>query len=88
MATSQANRMCMAGRAALIVAMALALTACAGTARVAYDPAPGSYFEVPVRQGDSVPSIAKRYQVSEDDIAAFNGLHQRDARLNAIWGEK
>lgn len=83
MATSKENLMCMAVRAALIVATALALAACGGRTPVSYDPAPGTYFEVEVRKGDSVASIAQRYQVNEDDIAAFNNLHQRDIVLDA-----
>jgi murein DD-endopeptidase MepM/ murein hydrolase activator NlpD len=83
MAKSKAMPACMWGRAALVIAMALALTACGGRARVAYVPAPGSFFEVPVRQGDSVASIAKRYQVNEDDIVAINNLPQRDNQLRA-----
>jgi murein DD-endopeptidase MepM/ murein hydrolase activator NlpD len=66
-------------------AMTLALAACASHApihaRYVYHPAPGSYFVVPVVSGDSVSSVADRYQVGEEDIVAINNLYNRDAVL-------
>lgn len=82
MLTPVATRISFMGRAAALIAAVFALAACAGPARVAsYDPAPGSYYEVAVQKDDSVSSLAKRYQVSEEDIAAFNNLHQRDTKF-------
>ncbi len=82
MLTREATRMSILGRAALLIAAVFALAACAGPARVSsYDPAPGSYYEVAVQKDDSVSSLAKRYQVSEEDISAFNNLHQRDTKF-------
>jgi murein DD-endopeptidase MepM/ murein hydrolase activator NlpD len=82
MLTPVATRKSLLGRAALLIAAVIALAACAGPARVTYDPAPGSYYEVAAQKDDSVSSLAKRYQVSEEDIAAFNNLHQRDTKFD------
>ena len=58
------------------------LAACAGTTRQSNEippPAPGSYFTVSVRSGESVSVLANRYQVREDDVLAMNQLYDRNA---------
>jgi murein DD-endopeptidase MepM/ murein hydrolase activator NlpD len=62
--------------------MALAITALAACAhnphRSFYGPAPGSYYVVTVRPGDTLSEIAHRYRVNEDNLAAMNRLRDRD----------
>lgn len=82
MLTPVAIRISFLGRGALLIAAVFALAACAGSKGVSsYQPAPGSYYEVAVQKDDTVSSIAKRYQVSEEDVAAFNNLKQRDTKF-------
>jgi murein DD-endopeptidase MepM/ murein hydrolase activator NlpD len=70
------------GRAAAAAILALTLASCAsGGARTDYQPAPGSYFTVPVRNGDRLDTVAERYQVGEDDLIAINDIDNRDAPL-------
>jgi len=71
------------GRVGAAATLALVLAACAGGARIEYQPAPGSYFVVPVQAGDNVSAVATRYQVGEEDIVAINNIYNRDARLTA-----
>ncbi len=61
----------------------LALAACATTppVYVQYQPAPGSYFVVPVNTGETVAAVAERYQVDEEDLVAINAILDRDAPL-------
>jgi murein DD-endopeptidase MepM/ murein hydrolase activator NlpD len=65
-------------RATALALAAFALTACAGVPHHAYGPAPGSYFVISVRAGDTLSEIAQRYRVDEDDLAAMNRLHDHD----------
>jgi murein DD-endopeptidase MepM/ murein hydrolase activator NlpD len=56
------------------------LAACAHNPhRSFYGPAPGSYYLVTVRDGDTLSEIALRHRVDEDDLAAMNRLRDRDA---------
>ena len=69
-------------RMAFAMIAACSLAACASSSatskRIEYRPAPGSYFSVPVRQGDTVSEIADRYQVHQDDILALNNVRDRN----------
>jgi murein DD-endopeptidase MepM/ murein hydrolase activator NlpD len=70
-------------RVVAAVMMTLALAACATSKRVQYHPAPTAYFTAPARPGDTVASVAERYQVKQDDVVAVNELRGREARLSS-----
>jgi murein DD-endopeptidase MepM/ murein hydrolase activator NlpD len=66
-------------RPVAVVLTVLALAACAHNPhRSYYGPAPGSYFAITVRSGDTLSEIALRYRVDEDDLVAMNRLRDRD----------
>ena len=69
-------------RYAALLLLPLLLAACASTSRQSREippPAPGSYFTVAVQRGDSVSTLANRYQGDEDDVLAMNNLYDRNA---------
>src|SRR5437763_7962101 len=54
---------------------------CAGTCTssgVTYAPAPGSYFTVKLRSGESLSEVAQHYGVHKDDLLALNGIAESD----------
>ena len=63
----------------LCLGLPLLLAACAGADKppVRFAPAPASSFTISARAGDSVPALARRYGVKEDDVLALNDI--RDA---------
>src|SRR6185295_4333469 len=75
---SRGFRVSGAARAFVLGVAVCALTACASHPhRSFYGPAPGSYFAVTVRSGDTLSEIALRHRVDEDDIAAMNRLRNK-----------
>jgi murein DD-endopeptidase MepM/ murein hydrolase activator NlpD len=59
----------------LSLLLPLFLTACAAQSTpVRFAPAPDSYYWIMARANDSVPTLARRYQVKEDDVLALNRI--------------
>ena len=55
--------------------LTLLLTACAVDSKpIRFAPAPDSYYTIMARANDSVPALARRYQVKEDDVLALNRI--------------
>src|SRR5678815_1446957 len=61
---------------ALAAVLSILLAGCAAheVRRVQLMPAPASYFTATVEPGDSVATLANRYQVKEDDLLAMNDI--------------
>lgn len=74
-----------AARVAALAVAGLILANCSGAPKPfdpGYRPAPGTSFTVTVRPGDTLSQIADRYRVSEEDIAAINGIVDPDHILS------
>ena len=64
-------------RGFVVILLTLVLADCAGagtTSRVAYPPAPGSYFTIKLRAGESLAEVAQHYGVNKDDLLALNEI--------------
>ena len=67
----------------LSLLLTLPLMACAAESTpIRFAPAPDSYVTIMARANDSVPTLARRYQVKEDDVLALNHIAD-PKRLNA-----
>jgi murein DD-endopeptidase MepM/ murein hydrolase activator NlpD len=67
-------------RNSLVLALVF-LAGCAGASDTPtkFEPAPTSYYTLPVEKGESLKDIASRYQVREEDLLALNDLYDRNA---------
>ena len=69
-------------RGLVVILLTLVLADCAGTGTTsAYPPAPGSYFTVELRAGESLSEVAQRYGVNKDDLLALNEIANSDQIL-------
>ena len=68
-------------RGFVVSLLTLFLADCAGTGTssgVTYAPAPGSYFTVKLRSGESLSEVAQHYGVNKDDLLALNDIANSD----------
>ena len=69
---------------ALVLLVALSVSACAAARPSGQAPVEGAYFIAPVFPGDSIVTFAERYGVKADDVLALNRIKNRN-RLT--WGQ-
>ena len=65
-------------RAGLVLALAFLAGCSLPIKTVPIQPAPTSYYTVPVKNGEPLKNIAARWQVREDDLLAVNELYDRN----------